>query len=341
MDLGAQVGLSLRMLERLRETPFVSHPLLFNGHLQSVFGSQQRRSFPYGWQSYIEDVVTLEDRTMVRYRLVTRDSAAPTVILVHGMSGSFDSGYMQGLSHKAFSCGWNAVLLSLYDTNQGKPLPRIFHAGASEGLRLVIEAVAAKHRLQTLMICGVSLGGNILLKMLGELGESSQLDVKAAAAVSPLIDLTSSWKVFDLPSNWLYKRYYVNRLRELTLENSERVGSVVDLERLERVKSIKEFDEVVTVPLTGFDGVFDYYEQASSSPWLGQIRIPTFVVHSKDDPLLPSDPLRKRDVRENPFLLVHLTTEGGHVAFLERHRSDVDRSWAENRTIDFLKIAVD
>lgn len=341
MDLGAQVGLTLRMLERLREAPFVSHPLLFNGHLQSVFGSQQRRAFSYGWQSYVEDLVTLQDRTMVRYRLVTRDPAAPTVVLVHGMSGSFDSGYMLGLSHKAFCCGWNAVLLSLYDTNPEKPLPRIFHAGASEGLRMVIEAVAAKHQLGLLMICGVSLGGNILLKMLGEIGESSKLDVAAAAAVSPLIDLTSSWKIFDMPSNWLYKKYYVKRLRELTLENADRVGAVVDLERLERVSSIKEFDEVVTVPLTGFDGVFDYYEQASCRPWLERIRIPTFIVHSKDDPLLPSAPLRGRDVRENPFLLAHLTTEGGHVAFLERHRCDIDRSWAENRTIDFLKFAVE
>jgi predicted alpha/beta-fold hydrolase len=142
----------------------------------------------------------------------------------------------------------------------------------------------------------------------------------------------------DKPSNLLYRLYYLRRLRRL----SATMSRFVNLEELQKVKTIKDFDELVTAPLAGFDDAFHYYREVSSLSLLPRIRVPVMLLHSRDDPLLPWEPLAGPLVSGNHFLLAHLTDSGGHAAFLARkQRNDFDRSWAENRVIDFFQMALD
>jgi len=125
------------------------------------------------------------------------------------------------------------------------------------------------------------------------------------------------------------------------MQRAEMMSRFIDLEKMRKVKTIREFDELLTAPLSGFDGAFHYYREASSLGWIPRITTPTLLLHAKDDPLLPWELLTGREVSDNHCLLLHLTEAGGHVAFIARRgRRDIDRSWAENRVIDFLRIAL-
>jgi predicted alpha/beta-fold hydrolase len=182
------------------------------------------------------------------------------------------------------------------------------------------------------------MGGNIVLKLLGEYGNDCPRSIRAAAVISPLVDLMKSWSVLDRPSNVLYRLYYLQRLRRLSMRSPEGLAPFIKPEELRKVRTIRQFDEVVTAPLAGFEDAFHYYRKVSSIHLLPSIRLPTLLLHSKDDPLLPWEPLQGFTGNTNQFLHVHLTEKGGHAAFIgKRKRGDVDQSWAENRVIDFLQ----
>ncbi|UCF37187.1 MAG: alpha/beta fold hydrolase [Acidobacteriota bacterium] len=320
----------------LEQKPFRPHRLLPTGHLQTVIGARQRRTFDWGWKSIRQENLKLRDDSTVQVKYAAVKTSAPTVVVIHGMAGSSESAYMLGLSKKAYVRGWNSILLDLYNHNPDRVRPKVFHAGCSDEVAEILELVSNRYTLQSFFLVGLWMGGNILLKLLGELGAEAAGRIVGGAVISPLVDLTESWPVFDHWSNWLYKNYYLGRLRRLTLQNPGSVENWVDLDHLARVRTIREFDEVVTVPLGGFSTVDEYYRKASSAPLLDRIAVPTLIIHSQDDPLLPSRPLVEK-ASGNPNLCLHLTPRGGHVAFVERRGIDRDRSWAENRVIDFFE----
>lgn len=333
-ELSEQTG------RQLKEKPFHPHPALWNGHLQTIVGSQQRRSFGWGWKTCLRETVTLNNGAVVRADAVFTEQAAPTLVAVHGMGGSSESMYMLGLSHKAFLKGWNSVRLSLYNLNRNLEPPKVFDAGCSADLDEIVRQLLGKFGLGRCLLVGVSMGGNILLKLLGEWESDYPSQVVAAATISPLVNLSESWRILESRSNRLYRWYYVRRLRRLALSRAELLEAHIDLVRLEKVRTIRDFDEALTVPLGGYQDVAEYYDKASAASGLRRIRVPTLIIHSKDDPLLPWQPLAGESVRHNQHLIVVLTDCGGHAAFIEAKGADIDRSWAENRVIDFFSLAV-
>jgi uncharacterized protein len=247
---------------------------------------------------------------------------------------------MQGLSHKAHREGWNAILLNLYNSNSELSQPKIFHAGASQEVGNILNHLIARRNLQEVFLVGASMGGNILLKLLGEWGSSFPRQLRAAAVISPLVDLTESSRILEKRSNIVFHRHFVKNFKKRVREYGSQWGPLVDLDRLLRIKTVRQFDQLLTAPVAGFRDVPDYYHRASSLPHLKNVRLSTLVLHSKDDPLLPWQPLLLPEVRTNPSLLVTLTSAGGHLGFLERNRhGDVDRRWAENRVIDFFRFS--
>lgn len=323
-----------QFLEILERKPFRPHPLIRGGHLQTILGSILPRDFSWGWSQSREEFVDLEDGTRVRLLIVEQDPAAPTLVAVHGLGGSSDSMYMRGLSHKAWNQGWNSVLLNLYDCNLQASPPRIFHAGSSDRLGLLIDYLAETY--SPLFLTGISLGGNILLKLLGEWGERAQRCFAGAVAISPLLDLTISWSTLDRPSNRFFRRHYLRGLRQIVQAKKAYLRDHVDLEPILRVRTIRQFDELFTAPLGGFQDAMDYYRQASSAPLLSEIQVPTLLLHSRDDPMLPPDPLFMPECRENRYLTIGLTDSGGHVGFVQAE-PELDRAWAEHRGIEFLE----
>jgi predicted alpha/beta-fold hydrolase len=283
-------------------------------------------------------MLSLPEGVRIRYRSIKADEDQPTIVAIHGMSGSFNSQYMLALSHKAYREGWNSILLNLHSENRSLSPPKIFHAGSSKDL---IEALRILHLtvdFKKVFLVGVSMGGNILLKALGEWGRQVPSFLAGAAVISPLLDLTLSAPMLESRSNRLYRYYYVRRLKKQAMKLSPDLGRFINLEELKSVKGILDFDRVLTVPLGGFRSLEQYYSNASSAPLLPNVALPTFIIHSKDDPLLPFQPLESEGANRNSMLFSSLTLKGGHVAFVENKRTDIDRSWAENRVIDYFRI---
>lgn len=349
MDSGMTLDVRPRLMERLREEaslifsryPFQPPPWLRSGHLQTLAASRWSREFPWGWKHSSRVVLDLKDGSRVSLVKIVRDLGAPTLVVLHGMGGSSRSGYMLGLSHKAYTLGWNSALIDLYNVNMKLERPKIFHAGCSPDCRHILQLLSGMPEFGPLLLVGVSMGGNILLKTLGEWGHDTPGEILAAATLSPLMDLEAGCLRIDHPSNSLYRWYFLRRLKELTRRKASLLEGLVDLERLWSVRSIRDFDELVTAPLSGFKGAADYYRRSSSSRWLGKIRIPTLVIHAKDDPLLPWEPLKASEILANPYLYTQLTEHGGHVGFIEGGEANGwDRSWAENRILDYLRTGI-
>lgn len=324
--------------EVLRRRPFAPHPLLRSAHLQTVLGSLLPREFPWGWAKSSERMLELDGGCQVRALLVDRAPDAPVLVALHGVGGSSESRYMQGLSHKAYREGWNAVLFNLYDRNLEGRRPTLFHAGSSPQIEQLLEGIREIRQWSRFYLAGISLGGNMLLRLLGNWGERAPHWIAGAAVVSPLVDLEIGWKIIEEPSNVIYRVHFLRRLKRLLRQRSGELRDLIDFDALEKVRTFREFDDHVTAPMGGYEDAFDYYRRASSAPLLGKIRVPTLVIHSRDDPILPLDPWMRPEGRSHPSLLAHLTEHGGHVGFIEHEKTDIDRAWAENRMIDFFRL---
>ena len=338
-------GLPSARLQKFREhllgRPFLPHPAMLNSHLQTIGAAFAKRHFRWGAPDTGTLVLKLPGQASIRAEACFARSGAPTLLAIHGVGGSSQSPYMQGFLHKAHLQGWNAILLNLYDLNLTEGEPVIFHSGSSRELEGVISGVMDLEQCGDLILVAVSMGGNMLLKLLGEWGKDIPEQVRAAAVISPLVDLLASWNTLDRLTNRHYRWHLVQGLKNVIRKREHALAQHIDVRGIRKIKTIREFDESFTAVLGGFDDAFDYYRQTSASPWLDKIRIPTFVVHSRQDPILPWQPLMTPGLLRNPHVLLWLLQQGGHVGFIEGEHVDVDRHWAENRVIDFVRLWID
>lgn len=315
--------------DELQRRPFVPHRPLRNKHLQTLL-SQRPRSVPFALERR-----TLKFETgmvLAADVLPPKSPASPTVVCIHGMGGGSTSGYMRGFAKRAAARGWGAYLLNLYDIRPPQSgRPTVFHAGNSAALQTVIDRIL-RETSGPLFLAGVSLGGNMTLKLLGEWSDRAPGRVLGAALLSPLVDLPASWPILERRTRQPYRVHFLRALFALVEEHRERIEEFVDVNQVFRAKTIREFDSALTAPLAGFSDVFDYYGAASAAPMMARISVPTLVLFSADDPVLPLAPLMATKVRRNPNVLAALTRHGGHVGFVERGPSD-DRSWAEDRAM--------
>ncbi len=338
--LPSTVGPLHHFQQLLKDRSFRPPLWLRGAHRQTLVASLKKRNFPWGWKHSREHFVELQGGAGVRLVGIWRDARLPTVVVVHGTGGSSDSTYMKGLSHKAHREGWNAVLPNLYNTNRAMERPKVFHSGSSREVDEILQQLIPKFQMEEIYLAGVSMGGNILLKLLGEWERAYPHQVKAAAVISPLVDLRASWKILEKPSNRVLQHHMVTNLKRRVLQGFPSLEGFVDRKAFRRVRTFRQFDEVYTAPLAGYRDALDYYEKASALPHLKNIHVPTLLLHSLDDPVLPAEPLLGPEVRSNPSLGVVLTQRGGHVGFFEKQDQgdDLDRFWAENRVIDFFRL---
>ncbi|MGD0310024.1 MAG: hypothetical protein ABSC02_12130 [Acidobacteriota bacterium] len=163
--------------------------------------------------------------------------------------------------------------------------------------------------------------------------------IRAAAVLSAPIDLGAGARKIDERSNWIYQRYFVSQLIQRMRRKLEFFPGIADMRRVQRIRTIYEFDDVVTAPHFGYGSADEYYRKASAAPLLHNIRVPTLMIQAADDPLLPFDSFRDSGIEENPFLYLLATEYGGHAGFLtakREHAADLDCYWAESRAVDFL-----
>jgi predicted alpha/beta-fold hydrolase len=192
--------------------------------------------------------------------------------------------------------------------------------------------------LKRLFVLGFSLGGNMVLKLAGEYGDDVPPEIVAMGVVSPSVDLQASAELIMSRRNWIYHKQFMHSLRSRMRLKHKLFPDRYDLSRLPAIRNLIEFDDEFTSIAGGFLNVKDYYHRASSIRVVGNIRVPTLIIHAEDDPFIPFEPLRHPVFSENPYLMLVATKRGGHVAFIST-RTNEDRFWAENRAIEFFLLA--
>jgi uncharacterized protein len=278
-----------------------------------------------------------------RLHLYHRDAAPgrPRVVLLHGLEGSVESHYVQGIVERADRRGWSVTVLVFRGCGpELNTAPRLYHSGETSDLRLMLEQQTSRRPDEPLFLAGVSLGGNVLLKFLGEAPAAVPRQVAAAGVVSVPFDLEAGCRHLQRGFARVYDRHFLRSLRRKALQKLEQYPDLFDKQRLLRARTIEEFDDAVTGPVHGFAGSHDYYTQSSSIHFLGAIAVPTLLVSAEDDPFLPNEVLRKvaAIAAHNPRLTVQFTPHGGHVGFLSGAVPFRPVHWAEDRLMQFFEI---
>ena len=262
------------------------------------------------------------------------------MVIWHGMEGSTNSVYMWSIAHKAFAAGFNVVRVNYRNCGGTEHLTTtLYHGGLTIDLKVVIEELIAKDHLSKIFPVGFSLGGNMVLKLLGEYGQDSPTELISAAVVSPSVDLQASTNLILKRSNWLYHKNFVRSLKSRITKKNTLYPDLYSLDGLRKIKTIKDFDERYTSIANGFANAADYYYKSSCIRVVDKIRVPTLIIHAKDDPFIPFEPLCDDAFTHNPNLLLVQTDKGGHVAFLSAGNRGEDRFWAENRVVEFCQLS--
>jgi predicted alpha/beta-fold hydrolase len=291
-------------------------------------------------------------RVLARCRWQPDRLEHPTLILWHGLEGSSASAYMLTTAAKIFQRGFNVVRMNIRNCGGTEHLtPTLYHGGLTHDLRVVLDELINQDGLPRIVIAGFSLGGNLTLKLTGEMGNDAPEQLKGVVAISPSVDLQASSELLHQPRNFVYHRNFLYYMK-LRIELKQRVyPELYDSSALSRIRSLVQFDDHYVAPAFGFTDARDYYAKASALPYLSRIRVPTLIIHAQDDPFIPYTPLEKAlnpqrqsdapsDVQttDNENVLLVAPPRGGHVAFVSTDSLEEDRFWAENRLVDFSEI---
>ena len=265
-----------------------------------------------------------------------RGAATQLVIAIHGLEGSSRSKYIPGLMHAFRRRGWDGVAYNLRSCS-GEPnrLLRFYHAGDSADLETVVRHVLTRTPYTQVALVGFSIGGNILLKYLGEQGAALPSAIRAAAAISAPCDLASSAEQLSTRANRLYLRQFLESFRaKIRTKMCQFPGQISDA-GFDEITSFKTYDDRYTAPLHGFANATDYWAQCSAKPWLPAIRIPTLLLSALDDPFLSAACYPFAEAQQNAALYLETPDFGGHVGFVARHPNQ--EYWHETRITAFVQ----
>ena len=320
--------------------------MLRNGHAQTLAGNFWRRA-PFASSATAEPVTVDPDgsRVLCHCHWQPEDvrSRRLTLLLVHGLEGSSNSRYMLGITNLAWRAGCNVIRMNMRNCGGTESwTPTLYHSGMSSDVDAVLRFFVEREALEQVAMIGYSMGGNLVLKHAGELAENAPQWLIGAVGVSPAMDLAASADALHDPANRFYEWHF---LRNLMKRFHRKAALFPERYRgLPRgpVRSVREFDDKITAPCSGFTGADDYYYRASSARVAKTIRVPTLVLHALDDPFIRILPETREAIQKNPAIRMIETDHGGHCAFLATKTSiDSDiahgsRHWAEAIAVRYL-----
>jgi predicted alpha/beta-fold hydrolase len=268
--------------------------------------------------------------------LADAPARGPLVLILHGLEGSARSHYARGLLRGAGALGWRPVVMHFRSCGgEVNRLPKLYHSGETSDLEWVIGEVARREAAARIGVVGISLGGNVALKWLGEQGDRAPSEVAAAAAISTPFDLAACARVLDGGLNRaLYTESFLRTMRAKIRLKAHLYDGQLDVAAALRARTFAEYDRFFTAPINGFADERDYWARASSGPYLERIRRPTLLINAVNDPFMPASCLPTAAVERSPWLEAAFVEQGGHVGFLD---GPLGRSsWAERRALAFL-----
>jgi predicted alpha/beta-fold hydrolase len=289
--------------------------------------------------AYRRERVTTPDGDFWDFDWVAADAidGAPLVVLFHGLEGGSASHYARSLMSALPAVGWRGVIPHWRGCG-GEPnlTPRAYHSGDHEEVGVMLATIRERVGPKaTLHAVGVSLGGSALLNWLGRAGDAAKSMVERAAAVSAPLDLSAAGAEIDRGLNRIYAWHFLDTLKPKSRAMARKFPGLLDEARIARTWTMYDFDDIVTAPLHGFTGTADYWQRASSKPWLARIGVPTLVLNARNDPFIPGASL-PRPSGADGGVLFEQPDEGGHAGFLEgafpgRH------TWLPRRLLQFLR----
>ncbi|MGH7604846.1 MAG: hydrolase [Gemmatimonadaceae bacterium] len=307
------------------------------GHLQTLWGKFFRhQSVP----TVLERWDTPDGDFLELHRILA-EPAAPRLVLLHGLEGTVRSHYAQAFLTEAKGRGWGADLLVFRSCgSELNATRRFYHSGETGDLSLVLERISEEFPNAPLALVGVSLGGNVLLKYLGECGSDLPRQLAAAAAISVPFDLARSSRRINRGFSRVYQRFFLRSLRRKATEKARRFPDLASMAEITGIRTLEEFDNLITGPLHGFLDAQDYYERSSSLPYLINIRINTLLLSAVDDPMLPPQVLDEvtHIAQENPALHLDFVERGGHAGFVGGSLPWRPFYYAEYRVGEFLAV---
>jgi len=317
--------------------PSTYRPLFAGGHRQTLYAWARRRRFPRlpAPESRYFDV-DRDARVLAHCHWHSDRANRPAIILLHGLEGSSHAHYMAGISDKAWAEGWNIVRLNQRNCGGTEHLSRgLYHSGLTHDASFVMRELIERDGIRSMAIAGYSLGGNLALKLAGELGDSAPAELVAVCAVSPTLDLARCVDALERRGNFVYQWNFVRNLKARMRRKAAAFPGQFSLEPLRGIWSVRRFDEAYTAPHHGFRDAADYYHRASAIRVAARIRVPTLIITAEDDPFVPAGPFRDPEVASNPCITLVITPHGGHCAYVERAEGDYDGYWAEREIMRF------
>jgi len=311
--------------------PFV--PFFRNPHLLTIAGNYWRRNldevrFPVTAKLY-------ETEPGVQVLVHSQASASGPVaqlILVHGLEGSSAAGYARSLAQTALEAGCAVHRFNMRSCGGTEHVSgrTLYHSGQTSDLLAVVRTLP---RTAPIYLAGFSLGGNVVLKLAGELGAAAQDLIAGVMAVSTPIDLAACVRALGKPSNRIYARRFVKRLKERIRAKERLSPGVFDLRRLAAVETIYDFDDRFTAQAFDFGSADNYYATQSSNQFLDRIRVPALMVQAKDDPLIPFEIYDHPAFSTNPHLRLLAVEHGGHLGFISRSKP---RFWLDQVLVNWV-----
>jgi len=262
----------------------------------------------------------------------------PIIVILHGLEGGAGSPHVLGLLRAAHQRQWAALAVNFRScSGEINRLRRSYHGGDTGDLAWIVDRLATEDSSRPIAGIGMSLGANVLLKYLGERGDAVPRPLGAAVAISTPFDLAVCARAFE-HGFWprVYMKRIVKSLTLKTLEKLRRFPDLVDRERLSRVRTIAEFDELVTAPVHGFPSADAYWRASSCAQFLPGIRRPTLLISAQDDPVVPSSVLPIDAIAKNTILQSRFPASGGHVGFIDGPWPWRPERWAEHQALAFL-----
>lgn len=322
-----------------RPRPFRAPVWAFGAHAQTLAGKALRPSpaLPLErvrWETPDGDLLLVD-------LLDAEREGAPLVVVLHGLEGNSRRAYAL-LTYAALRRRGMAAAGLNFRSCGGEPNrhPRFYHSGETGDLAFVLDRLRERWPDRPMAAVGFSLGGNVLLKLLGEEGDAARRWLLAAAVVSVPFDLDAGGRQLESTlMGRLYTRYFLRSLQAKAEGKADLLEEVVALESIRAARTLRAFDEAATAPLHGFEDAAHYYAESSSLGFLQAVRVPTLVVHSLDDPFLPREAVPRKALEANPWLVPLLTRRGGHVGFV-RGWPWAPRFWAEEEVARFLEAAL-
>jgi uncharacterized protein len=300
---------------------------LFNAHLETIYPSILR-SVNFAYQKN-ERIVTPDD-DFLDVSLSTQQSSK-LVIISHGLEGDNERPYIKGMAKACFDAGFD--ILAWNFRGCGKALNRqlrFYHSGATDDLETIVRYAESLKQYSSIFLIGFSLGGNVTLKYAGE-GMPSI--IKKVIGLSVPLHLKTSSEKISLPSNRVYANRFLKSLKSKILAKASLMKGL-DTTSIEKIKTLKDFDDRYTAPLHGFRDAEEYYFQCSSIRFIRDITVPTLIINAKNDPFLSAECFPDKELKDHPFVVFESPSRGGHVGFSQFISSGL--YWSEQRALSFL-----